>query len=127
MAEDQEADMTCFRNFSTNTDSRVQANMTELTNETPRAVVTDTSEPRPSGGRTISETKLMEEGKLLRNSIMLSVARGNLKRPTKSGMRYNDEGLIHVTHKETFQLLMLSSKVFLNCLLLFYYLFFKLF
>jgi len=96
MAEDQEADTTHFRSFSTNTDSRVQANMTELTNETPRAVVTDTNEPQPPGRRTISENKLMEEGALLCNSIMLSVARGNLKRPTKSGMCYNDEGLMYI-------------------------------
>jgi len=72
--------------------------MTRLTGEAPRALVVDNNEPRPLGRTTTEEKKLMEDGALLRNTLMLSLARNNLRRPMESGMHYNKEGLIYMTH-----------------------------
>jgi len=87
-----------FRTFATERESSQQMRLTWLTGESPRASVVDNNEPRPLGRTTESEKKLLEEGAKLRNVLMLSLARGNLRRPMESGMRYNDEGLICMTY-----------------------------
>jgi len=87
-----------FRAFSTGIETAAQNNMTRLTGESPRALVTDNNEPRPLGRPTMTEKAMMEQGELLRNSIMLNLsARGDLRRPMERGMKCNKEGLMHMT------------------------------
>jgi len=87
-----------FRNFSTESRSAAQLRLTAITNEAPRALVTDNNEPRPTGRPSTCEKALMEHGKSLQNALMLSLAKGNLKRPMESGMKHNDEGHIYMTY-----------------------------
>jgi len=46
----------------------------------------------------MSEKKLIEEGKSLRNTLMLSLAKADLKRPMESGMKHNEEGHVYMTY-----------------------------
>ena len=87
----------CFRDFSANITSSSQSRMTQLTGESPRALVSDNNEPRPLGRPSMSEKAMIAQGELLRNNLMLSLsARGDFRRPTERGMKYNSEGLIYM-------------------------------
>jgi len=68
--------------------------MTALAGELPRALVSDNNEPKPAGRPSMTEKRMLEEGEILRNTLMLALSKGNLKRPKESGMRCNDEGLM---------------------------------
>jgi len=83
-----------FRVFTTNMSSASQMWITQLTNEAPRALVTDNNEPRPAGRILMSEKRMQEEGRALCNTLMLSLARGKLAWPMERGMKHNDQGLI---------------------------------
>jgi len=87
-----------FRNFTTESDSSAQLRLTSLTQEPPRALVTDNNEPKPVGRPTISESQMLAEGESLRNTLMLNLAKEKLTRPTESGMKYNEQGHIYVEY-----------------------------
>ena len=79
-----------FRQFTIDMDAPSQRQMTDLTGELPHALVTDNNEPKPAGRPSMSEKRLMEEGEVLRNTLMLALAKDNLKRPKESGMKHNN-------------------------------------
>jgi len=87
-----------FWNFATKSNTASHLWLTRLTNETPRALVTNTNEPGPAGRVSNSKKQLQEEGEKICNNLTLSMARGNLKRPLEQGMKYNDQGLIYMTN-----------------------------
>jgi len=92
------ADEQCFRQFTMELESAAQRRMTALTGELPRALVSDNNEPKPAGRPSMTEKRMLEEGEILRNTLMLTLSKGNLKRPKESGMRCNDEGLTFMEH-----------------------------
>jgi len=49
-----------FRDFSTNITSSSQSRMTQLTGESPRALVSDNNEPQPLGRPSMSEKAMIE-------------------------------------------------------------------
>ena len=73
-----EEDMSYFRNFSVNMDS-IQAALTQLTGEMPRAVVTDNNEPGRRGRRSKHEEEMRMKGVGVRSRLTVKLATHELK------------------------------------------------
>lgn len=83
-----------FQNFSIDMQCSRQQEITAVTNEVPRALVTDNNERKPCGRPTAIESRYKEQGEILRSNLTLSLVRQGLSRPMEDGMLYNKDGHI---------------------------------
>ena len=74
-----------------------QQEITWLTGETPRAVVTDNNEPRAPGRRSVDDLFLAEKGEQIRSMLTAKLAANNMLRPMQHDMHYNEYGNVYMS------------------------------
>ena len=68
----------------------------EVDDEIPVAIVSDTTQPKPAGRPSLSDTISKEKGKNLRQLICWDLDRNNYKRPKQHGFKYNEYGMVYM-------------------------------
>jgi DDE superfamily endonuclease len=95
-------DITCahedsvyFRKFSIDVDDAIQQQLTRLTGELPRALVSDNNKPNTGGRRSNVEEEERQKGLIVRDQLIIQLAIHGLKRPMMHKMQYNLYGHIY--------------------------------
>ena len=89
-------DASYFQNFSISMDP-IQQQITDQTNEIPRALVTDNNEPGQAGRHSIEEDALRLKGIEIRNRLTVKLAANGRRRPILHDMQYNAYGHVYFT------------------------------
>ena len=74
-----------------------QQQITRVTGEIPRAVVTDNNEPNPGGRRSKDDNLLRVKGEDIRQRMTIKLSACDLDRPLQFDMHYNQNGNVYMT------------------------------
>ena len=85
-----------IRNFRVPDDS-IQGQVTRVTGEIARPLVSDNNEPNPGGRPRQDDQELRDKGTEMRRKITSRLATMEMKRPLQHNMKYNQYGHIYMT------------------------------